>query len=206
MTTYSSQPDETTGIDTYNASDVPTTNNDANALFLVGEDNTGNSVSRGLIKFDLSSITSSAVVSSATLTLTHSGAVDRTSNARTMRAFRTKRAWVENQTTWNIWSTGNNWSTAGGFHADDCEQTDVGSVSVPDTQVDGVTFDIVLTNASVQEMISGAFTNNGWLIKVDTEMDDRHAFASSSHATASYRPKLVIEYILGGQVIIWSSQ
>lgn len=206
MTTYSSQPAEAAANDTYLNSNAATTNYGTDQYLFVGDDNSAAGVYRGLIKFDLSSIPVYAIIMSATLTLTHAGATDKTSNARTMRAFRTKRAWVEAEATWNKYTTLASWSTAGGFHADDCEQTDVGSVSVPDTQVDGVTFAITLTNASVQAMVDGTFTNNGWLIKVDTEVDDRHTFASATYATAGYRPILVIEYSLGGQVIIWSSE
>jgi hypothetical protein len=109
--------------------------------------------------------------------------------------FRQKRAWVETQATWNIYSTGNNWSTAGGFHVDDCEQTDIGNRAFTATETLNQFKDFTLTAASIAEMIAGGgFTNNGFLIKADTETNDQYLFAGSGDGTAENRPKLVIDY------------
>jgi hypothetical protein len=208
MTTYTSQPDETDGIDTQVNSFAPTTNYGTGTDFRVGnETNVDNPTFRGLLKFDFSKGTNpptrGATVSSATLYLTQTG--EDSVNNRTLRVYRLKRAWVEAQATWNVYSTGNNWSTAGGFHADDCEQTDIGSKALSSTEANGEKT-ITLTAAAVQEMIWGDFANNGFLLKMDTEADDRYTFGAAGHATATSRPKLVVEYILGGQVIIWESE
>jgi hypothetical protein len=195
MTTYTSQPDETDGIDTFIDSKFPTSNFGTSGDFRAGEDNTDASeVTRILIKFDLSSIPANAVVSSAILSVWQSS--ERATNARTFHVYRQKRAWVESQATWNIYSTGNNWSTAGGFHADDCEQTDIGSLAFSATEGTGEK-QFTLTVSAVQEMISGAFTNNGFMIKADTESNDMQIFRSSTDGTSSVRPKLVIEYTVG---------
>jgi hypothetical protein len=45
----------------------------------------------------------------------------------------------------------------------------------------------------------GAWTNNGFLIKADTESADLTVFASSDYATESQRPKLTIVYDLPGE-------
>ena len=201
MTIYTSQPDGANGIDTFMQSEFPTNNNGTSTNFYVGKSTTN--IHRGLIKFDLSSIQPNAEVISASLFLTQTseGAV----NNRTMRVFRQKRAWTEAGATWNKYDGTNNWGTAGGFNLSDCEQTDIGSISLSSTEANGEK-EIVLTATAIQEMVSGDFANNGFLVKNDTENEDYHVFASSDNATAGYRPKLVIEYILGGQVMIWSSE
>ena len=192
MNTYSSKPDDTTGYDTYINSSTPNTNNNSTIL-IVGEGNTSVDVARTLIKFDLSSIPANAVIQDATLSLWFS--TDISSNARTMRAYRVLRNWVEAQATWNIYSTGNNWGTAGCANTTtDREATDIGSVSVSASETPDTEKQISLTASKVQEWVSGTTANYGLLIQMDTESNDAYAFHSSGGATAGYRPKLVINY------------
>lgn len=192
MTTLTLQPDGTAGQDaTIKSSGGGTGNFATDTTIVVGEWNAGSSIERTLIKFDLSSLPSDAVISSATLSLY--ALTDLSSNARTVRVYRVKRAWVESQVTWNIWSTGNNWSTAGGFHADDCEQTDIGSRAFTATETLNQFKDFSLTPTTKADLDLG----NGYLIKSDTETNDMYTFASSDNATAANRPKLVIEYTAG---------
>lgn len=192
--TYSSQPDGTAGLDTYIQNNAATTNNDGDTRLFVGEFNSAASVLRTLIKFDFSTITPPVVTSSVIFSLWVD--TDVSSNARDFKIYRQKRDWVENQATWNIWKTSNNWSTAGGFHSDDCEQTEISSRSMTATET-GEKQWTSWTTTLLDEMINGAFTNNGFLIKADTEVDDGYAFRSSDHATAGERPKLVINYTRG---------
>lgn len=189
--TLTLQPDATAGIDAYVASDTPTTNFATNQNIFAGEYNAGVQVTRSFIKFDLSALPSDAIISSAILTLFKSS-TDYSSNNRTLRVYRVKRAWVEAQVTWNIWSTSNNWSTAGGFHTDDTEQTDIGSRAMLANEPTLVTNDIVLTPTTKSALDLG----NGWMLKMDTETDDMYEWPSSDTATSSWRPKLVIIYTL----------
>ena len=191
MPIFTSQPDDTSGLDTYITSENATTNYGTNATMRVGNQIDAYN-NRGLLKFDLSTIPSSAIVSSAILTLTISTAW----GAANVAIYRQKKAWVEAQATWNIYSTGNNWTSAGGFNASDCEQTNIGS-GTPSSNSVGTVLNITLSASAIQEMIAGSFTNNGFLIKTTTEAGDNATlFATSSHATSSYRPKLVIGYSL----------
>lgn len=199
--TYSSQPDGTAGVDTYIGNDAPTNNWGTNTRILIGEWNSGVQIARALIKFDFSSIPASGTPSSATFSLWQTS--DLSSNARTFRIYRTKRDWVEAQATWNIWKTSNNWSTAGGFHVNDCEQTEIASRAMTATEANGekqwTNFDLVL----LKDMWDGDWTNNGWLIRADTEVDDMYEYQSSDSATAAERPKLVIEYtVMSGTATI----
>ena len=63
--------------------------------------------------------------------------------------------------------------------------------------------DISLDVTKIQEMIRGLFTNNGFVLRVATENNDAYQWASSDHATAAYRPKLVIEYTLPSGNHFW---
>lgn len=189
MTTYSSQA---ASADTYLGDDAPTTNHGTEVAVYGGEWNGGAQVTRGLFKFDISSVPAAVIVQSATLSLWT--VVDYATNTRTYRIFRQLRAWTEAGATWNKYDGTNNWATAGGFGATDCEQTDIGSVSIAnDTAVD-TEIQWALTASAITEMVSGAFTNNGFFVKADTEANDMWGFYSSEHETTAQRPKLVIEY------------
>ncbi|MBK7366189.1 MAG: DNRLRE domain-containing protein [Nitrosomonas sp.] len=190
LITLTLQPNETTAMDTWIRSESPTQNNGTNVQLQVGEINGLVGARRSLIKFDLSSLPSNATITSAVLSLYVVTNGDFSINARTFRVYRLKRAWVESQATWNIYSTGNNWAAAGGFHADDCEQTEIGGRAFTATETQNQFKDFILTPITKAALDLG----NGWMIKADTEDNDAYLFASSSDATAANRPKLVITY------------
>ena len=181
--------------DTYGKISAPTSNFGGATNWWVGERNDqANSTQRGLLKFDLSGIPSGSTVNSATLTLRL--IFDASSNTRTYRVFRVLRAWVEAEATWNIYSTGNNWGTAMCANTStDREATNIGSVSFTSTESIPSTKDFTLTASDIEEMLDGGiFTNNGFLIKADTESDDSYRFDSSDNGTEAQNPKLVIDY------------
>lgn len=195
--TLTLQPDATAGVDTYIRSNQATTNFGTNNTMYVGEWSGLVFTTRGLIKFDLSptNIPANAHVTAATLkltTLSESGATV----AGTIEAYRQLRAWVEGEATWNIFSTGNSWQTAGGFGASDCEQASIGTATVdpalvtPDTTVISISLD----PAKVEEWIDGTLTNNGLLLKMATETDNAMGYHSSDSATAGKRPILEVVY------------
>lgn len=191
-TTYSSQPDGTAGVDVALDQLSPTTNRGTTANIDVGEYNaaTGNAY-RSLLKFDLSSIPPNATINSVTLSLWQT--TDWSDNGTPFRVFRVKRAWVEAQATWNIFSTGNSWQTVGGFGANDAEQTDIGSRAFTASEANGEK-QWTLTASAIQEMVAGTWANNGFMLKADTELNDMYRFRSSDDATSAERPKLVIDY------------
>lgn len=166
----------------------------------VGEFKAAAELYRSLVKFDLSSIPTNAVVSSANLQL-YDGAEDHSDNTRTMRCYRIRRAWVETEVTWNIWKTGNSWTTPGcGDTTNDREATDIGSISMPATEVLGYVT-ITLTNSAVQEWISGDFANNGVLLQMDTEADDGHRFWSREKNAAAHPPQFTVIYTVSVNII-----
>jgi len=181
----------TTTLDTHLEGNNPTTNFGAQTFLNVGYNIAAR---RALVQFDVSALPANATIISAVLHLWVSG--DASNNADTVRAFRLKRAWVEAEATWNIWATAQNWQTAGGFGANDCEQTDIGALALPAAVTDGQEFTWALTPAAVQEWRSGVFTNRGLLLKTDTESGSNlKQWKSREHATVAQRPQLVITYL-----------
>lgn len=189
--------------DTNIASDNPTKNYDTSTAAFSGESNAvSGRIWRWLAKFDFSSIPSVAIVTSATLELYQNG--DFSSNARVKYVYRVKRDWINDKVTWNIYSTGNNWQTAGCSGSDDRELTDIGSLSLGAGESDNAWYAWSLTPSAVQEWISGSFANNGLILITDTETNDLYSYQSLENAGGNY-PKLTIEYYIpagGTQVLI----
>lgn len=199
MPTFSSQlPSDDTWIRDGN----PTQNRGTDPNISVGEWNAGADVRRGLVQFDFSSIPAEATITSAVLSIWVAG--DTSDNARTISAYRVLRNWIGTQATWNIYITGNNWGTAGCSNTStDREAGAIGTQSVAASPSVGDEIAITLTNASIQTMITdGGFTNNGWLLKVDTENNDLIDYDSSRGTTVEERPKLVINYSLPGGMFL----
>lgn len=193
MPTDTQQPDATAGIDTQIRSSSATTNFGTTTTIRVGEVAGSAITDRGLFKPDLSGIPAGATIHSAMLSLMVTGKGDA-SNNRYIQVYRLKRAWVEAQATWNIYSTGNNWGAAGGFDTTDCEQTAAGQIWLfQDMQVNR-RVNIMLDCRLVQEWVDGTFTNNGVLLKSSSELNDAFTFGSSDNATAGNRPYWQIAY------------
>jgi hypothetical protein len=211
MTTYTTQPDETDGIDTYIDESAATTNYGTNAEIKIGA-GSGALSARTLLKFDLTKGTNppplSAVASSAVITLYLNS--EASSNAVTMDFYKALRNWVEAQATWNVYSTGNNWGTAGCANTTtDRENTILAQLSLSATEAAGSK--TITLNADglavVQGWINGTISNYGLLAKTSSEAaNTRYLFASATDATSGNRPKLVVEYIAGGQAIMWTSE
>ena len=181
----------TPSADAFLLSHEPDANAGSTAAFWVGESSVWAQIYRGLIKFDLSSLPAGAEITSCVLSLYCYA--DQSTNARTYRVYRQKRAWVEGQATWNIYSTGNSWQTAGGFGSSDCEQSDIGSRDFEASDGIGEFKHFSLTPVTKAALDLG----NGWLIKADTENSDAYYFYSSEWSTENQRPYLTIEYVGG---------
>lgn len=193
------QPDATAGYDSLIFAQDATTNFGTNISLNVGETVSATELFRSLIKFDLSSIPSTANITSAVLNLWVSSSAGASSDL-TINVFRVLRNWVEDQVTWNVYSTGNSWATAGcGNSTSDYNSTEISDKPVvSNSAAAGTKVTINLTPARVKEMIDGTLTNYGFLIKGQTETDNRISFRSSDNATAAERPQLIITYPSGG--------
>ena len=179
--------------DTVLYSSHPDNNYNTESLY-VGESNLTTRIMRSLIKYNLeNNIPPGADLLSAVLSLYLIG--DLSGNARTFRAYRQLRAWVDSQATYNIFSTGNSWGTAGGFGVTDAEQTDVGSADFTATETPNTWHEFSLNVAAILEMANGTIANNGLIIKADTEADDAYTFASSAYGgVATLKPKLTLTF------------
>ena len=198
MDTYTSPQDGTT-LDTFSTPYAPTTNYSTNASLFVGYDSASSRLFRTWIDFPVfggGSIPPGAVVISAKLYLKI--ASDDSGVARTVRVFRCKRDMVISQATWNIYSTGNSWATAGGFGANDCEQTDIGNLAFTASEAVGSWKEFVLTASAIQDMLNGTWATSALLIKTDGESNDRYGYYSTEYATPEDRPYIAIEYFYGG--------
>lgn len=179
------------GIDCSLQSNAVDTNNGGGVSWCVGN---WNSVpvrtERGLVKFTTGVDMTGAKIISATLSLYT--LANNAANARTFRVYRVKRAWVELQSTWSIYSTGNAWATAGCAGVADVESTAIGAANYVAAEAANSWKDYVLTPTTWETLELG----NGWLIKADTETSDAHQVAAFGNATAGIRPKLTLKYRL----------
>lgn len=159
----------------------------------IGELAGGTNKRRSLIQWDLSSIPSNATITAVTFKIYDRGG-DLSSNDRTFDIFRVRRNWVENEVTWNVYSSGNSWSTAGaGNTTDDREGTAIGSVATTNAAISAAYVTCSLTASAIQDWVTGAFTNNGVICVMQTESDDMHRYDGEDNSNP---PQLVIDYDL----------
>jgi len=189
--TITLQPDATAGADTYIVDTSPNTNYGTLSSVRAGRLSSAN-LCRFLLKFDLSSLPDDAILVSSILTLYQTNI---SAYPNTIEIFRSKRAWVETQATWNDYATGSSWQEPGGFGADDCDATVIGSLAFTGSETPGYR-DFVLTPTTKADLDFG----NGWLLKATDEVaaGANRAFNTSDHSTAAYRPRLQIEYTVEG--------
>lgn len=169
-----------------------TTNYGGDVNLYVGESNDTALKTRSLLKFNLSAIPSNATVTTAILNLYLVS--EKSSNVTSITVHRLLKNWTESNVTWNKYDGTNNWTTAGGFNAADCETANIGSVSLSATESAGWKT-ITLTAAEVKEWIDGTLDNYGMLLKTDAEANDRYLFHSSNYSSdPTLRPYLTITY------------
>ena len=192
--TWSWQPDATAGIDNLIMGDAPTTNMGTQVDIYLGMYNTP--AYRTLIKFSVlgDSIPKTAIINSAKIELTMSNKLGTPSTI--VHAFILKRNWVETQSTWNIYSTGNNWGVAGAYGSDDIYMSDS---TVTTSGVDWAGKDTVDIINCVKKLagVDSAYTNYGLLLRLAVESGtNRASWYSSDEAVepATSRPKIVIDY------------
>jgi len=156
-------------------------------------------VARAFFTFDLSSIGSDEI-SAGTLKLTVK--TDYASFAHTLNIFRVLRNWVETQMTWNIYSTGNSWTTAGcGSDGNDYVNTILGSGSIGASE--GVntqlSFDFNATGITIlNQMRTGTINNYGFMCKVDNEAQvNLYEWYYNGTATTAYKPTLTVTHAAG---------
>lgn len=142
---------------------------------------------------DNGQISAGSTITSAIFRLYKNG--DASTGSKTASVYRMIRAYVNAQATWNVYSTGNNWGTAGANNTTtDREGSATGTRVFVNGEGTGSYADFTLTAANIQAMIiNGGFTNNGFLVRMNTQVDDGWSFVSTD-GTAANRPELVVNY------------
>ncbi|MCU0316475.1 MAG: DNRLRE domain-containing protein [Fimbriimonadaceae bacterium] len=150
----------------------------------------GPNVQRTLILFDLGSIPSGQIITSATLRL-YGSPFFASSDPATTSVYRATNSWIESQVTWNSSSTGNPWLTVGG--------TFVGT-----TGVQGANPYATLTGnqtegwrewnvtSLVSEWKSGTHSNHGFAITGSE--GTTLVYTSREGTSTSLRPQLIVSY------------
>ncbi len=138
---------------------------------------------RTLIDFDLSSLPSNAIITSATLNLffnPDASSIYQNSGKNAMWIETITSSWNESTVTWNTKPT----------------VTTTNRVSVPASTSATQNYTINVTQL-LKDKIANPASNHGWMMSLQAE--DPYAsvmLASSDHSNAALHPKLVITYIL----------
>lgn len=146
---------------------------------------------RVLVTFDFAaSVPAGAVINVATLSLYLFGYGDAANMPVSVsRMLRT--TWVSAQATWNIFKTGSSWGTVGCLNSStDYTATDAASATLPNPSAAGwITWDVKKLAQTARDSVSGVLH-----LVLGTSQAGYADFRSSEYGTASYRPKLYIEY------------
>lgn len=130
---------------------------------------------------------------------------DEVGGDHTISAYQLLRNWIENEVTWNVCSTGNNWGAGGGtLSSTDRNGTAVASVVLPSGVPGYKQFTSAGLAALVEGWINGTIPNYGLLLeRTDGADDNRYTvWRSREHATANTRPYLEVTYSIGGGDIL----
>ena len=140
---------------------------------------------RQLLGFDVSYLSGTGLsVEKAFITFT----TDSVLGTTTITAYALNRNWVEDQVTWNSYSTGNLWTAAGG---------DFGEAVSTTLEVSAAgTYTLEISAALVQNWIDKPSDNYGVLIKAANETVTSNRFHGSvrTDLPVSERPRLTVYY------------
>ncbi|WAS94987.1 DUF3616 domain-containing protein [Nannocystis punicea] len=141
-----------------------------------------------LLSWDLSaSIPTTAVVEAVTVTLEISD-----KSPETFSLYEARRAWNEANATWNAWTTGSSWQTAGGYGTGDRGTVALGSFSAAETG--SVTFSLNAAGvALVQQWVANPTSNRGFFLD-GAGTSNRLEFRASEYGTKARRPKLTVTW------------
>ncbi|MBL7943283.1 MAG: DNRLRE domain-containing protein, partial [Flavobacteriales bacterium] len=152
------QPNAANGVDNYILSSG-TTNYGGAADISIGERNDStNSNARTLIKFDLSSLPTNAVIQSASLSIWT--VEDKSDTDTTVNVYRLKRPFNETTSNWNKADASTNWEVAGAAGGNDRESNSIGSIAIAANEPLNTEKVIALDPAKIQEYVNGVFVNN----------------------------------------------
>ena len=175
--------------DAYISQNSPTSNSGSSQELLADGDDpsaSGNDLS-SLMRWDISQIPAGSVIASAQIDIQ----VFNPSGG-SYELYEVKRNWTENGASWNNYSSGNAWETAGAQGTTDRGSTPLGAITASVTGP----FTVILNAAGVawiQNWVDNPSANNGF-IAANSATTDGLDFRSSEYATATQRPKLSVTY------------
>ena len=183
--TYTVQPNDTDGLDTYIDSDNPNKNYGANNTISVKKNQ-----QNMLLKIDLSAFPTGSRPTSARLDITGSG-----SWIASFDIYRLTTSWLEGTNasspldgaTWNTSNGSTAWTAGGNFHA-----SSVNANNILGTGGGGISANIT---SLVSAWLRAQYPNDGIIIKSNGEIGSVK-FVSSDDSTAEDRPKIVIDYLV----------
>lgn len=192
-------------------SDQATSNSNGSQLVLVGD--TATAAIRGVFSFDLDiPELANATIDSVTLKLFAAGQDGGTTdtNPVTLDVYQLVTGFDETQVTWNVSSTGTNWSTDGGLTSSPGGAYSGTLLASLTTMATGITANQEFSFASSGDNFSGSVSSTlggdktlNLLVKLSSEDGTRDIFRFNAGtnsnpanplAAAAYRPQLVIEY------------
>ena len=205
MTVTTLQPDATAGIDNFITQTAANQNNGTRVEISCGDVAAGTSHRRLLIKFDLSSITAGSTINSATLYMTCTS--ESSSTNFDIGIHRSLVVWYEgNQSAgtptgedasvWNYRNhTGSVAWTGGAGGVSGTEWAASATATTTITQAANTEFSWDVT-ADLTYWITNGNTNLGWwAISVgEGSTNSMKTFAASDNATASYRPRISVDW------------
>lgn len=182
------------GVDTYIREDI--TNSNYGSSTNVVLDGEATKSQRMLLWFDLTSVPSSAVLINATLWLYLKSGRDPVNNAS---VYSLTRSWTELDTTWEFYTLGKKWTTAGG----DYDPTPYGSAIIAN-EVGWLGMDL---SRLVDFWATGRMPNYGIIIiSESTVADSIKTFTSSDeNLNSQERPRLALNYTFEGEQGIYES-
>lgn len=207
------QPAAAAGIDTTVISTSPLNNRGIATSILAG------ATTKALLMFDLSAAIPK-VASCVSAVLSVYQAATGAANAFTITAYSIaigNTAWIEGTKTnsqagagepcWNALAADGAggvttpWAGSAGLATSgtDYEASALGSVSGNRSDADGTEYQISLTPTRIKNWFGSPNTNYGLLLVANATLGN---IASSDHATATWRPKLVVTYTLPGGGIL----
>lgn len=181
-------------LDSFIREDTPTTNNGGQPFMFVNKHVAGQYM-HGYLEFDgLSNIPLNVVVTDASVKPYLNFGNSTNSNTISLKRFLVNPEELE--ITWNDYSSGNSWTTAGGLSdGNDRSATISASVSFPGQTYGYITFTGSQLITDVQNYIYGVYNNNGWhMERIDAADDgDLRRFTSRTGADGQ-RPYLSVTY------------
>lgn len=177
---------------TWARSDQPTVNQNGSGNLLAGNSASGADF-HSFISFDLSAIPAGSTINSVSLTLAQFADAGSGATPVQLDLLQLTRVFVETQVTWNIYSTGNNWTTPGG----DFNPTILSSITASAQPTASRVFGSSGSFVSVVQSAVNAPQPLELMLKLNDESGltrNLFFFGNDEQATSTNRPLLTIDY------------